>query len=200
MRRIVWMLGLSASSAALVACASILGLDDGTPREDAGPIDATVDVTIDVISSTDATPDVVAPDVGPDVAPDAPKPFSPLSCGSATCNAVTQECCRTGYGDDASPYAYGCVSDAGACKSASAILVGCDRAANCAAQGKPGHICCANVVVGDLATAVTCLAPSACGADAGTIVCGPGDDELCATQAFTCLASNYTIVGWNICK
>lgn len=198
MRRAVFSLGLIASSLGLAACASLLGLDDGVPREDAGVGDVTVDATTDVISN-DATPDVTA-DAIADAAPDVPKPFSPLACGNGTCNAVTQACCRTGYGDDASPYAYVCVGDAGACKSASAALVGCDRASNCTAQGKPGQICCANVVVGDLATDVRCVSPAACGADAGTIVCGPGDDELCATQAFTCLASTYTIVGWNICK
>ena len=63
-----------------------------------------------------------------------------------------------------------------------------------------GDICCANVVINALATGVACVAPGACGADAGTIVCGPGDDELCASQGHSCLSSTVTIVGWNICK
>jgi len=196
MRRWLWMSGVLASSAALAACASILGIDDGIPREDGGPGDATLDVVVGD-SSGDATPDVIA-DAAPDVPVDAP--YSPLSCGSGACNAVTQACCRTGVGSDASPYGYVCVNDGGACLGGSAVLVGCDRAANCEAQGKPGDICCANVPINTKATAARCVAPSACAADAGTIVCGPGDDELCTALSRKCLPSSVTIVGWDICR
>ena len=195
MRRAVWLLGSLAFSGSLGACASILGLDDGVPRgTDAGASDATLDVI-----SKDGAPDVIA-DVVLDVPPDVPGPFSPLSCGKDTCNAVTQGCCRTGYDDAASPYSYVCVNDAGACTSTSAVFVGCDRAENCPAQGSPGHICCANVVIGNLASGVACVGPSACGPDAGVILCGPGDNELCMARGNACLPSTVTIVGWNICK
>ena len=201
MRRAIWILGLFACSASLVACASILGIDDGTAREDGGAVDA----TLDVVSADsgdegggDAAPDAIV-DAGADVPVDAPKPYSPLSCGSSTCNAVTQGCCRTGYGSDASPYSYVCVNDAGACTAAAALVVPCDRVANCAAQGKPGTVCCANRFE-TKATSVACLAPSACPIDASTILCGPGDNELCATHGWTCFESYTTIVGWDICK
>ncbi|HEX7604367.1 MAG TPA: hypothetical protein VF316_22265 [Polyangiaceae bacterium] len=201
MRRSVWVLGVLASSASLAACASILGIDDGIPREDGGLGDATLDVVAGDSGGEggDATPDAIA-DAGPDVPVDALEPFSPLSCGNTTCNAVTQGCCRTGQGSDASPYGYVCVDDGGACASNSAVLVECDRAANCTAQGKPGHVCCANTPLNTKATAATCLSPGACGVSVGTILCGPGDDELCTAQGRNCLASSVTIVGWDICR
>lgn len=84
----------AATCIALAACANILGIDDGTPRDYDGSIEGGQD------AAADAAKDVVV-----DV------PFSPLSCGaSTTCNfAIGQACCRT----DAS--AYLCVSSAAAC-------------------------------------------------------------------------------------
>ncbi|HEX7603937.1 MAG TPA: hypothetical protein VF316_20105, partial [Polyangiaceae bacterium] len=138
-------------------------------------------------------------DAGAGVTVDAPKPYSPLPCGQGTCNAVTHACCRNGDGSDASPYSYGCVSDAGACTAGGAIVVGCNSVANCDAKGKPGTVCCANGYFNP-ATSVACVAPSACPDDAATILCGPGDDELCTAHGDSCLSSVQTIVGWNICK
>lgn len=198
MRRWAWVLGMLAFSGALAACASILGIDDGLPREDGGLADVTLDVIPSGDSGGDATPDASDGAVA-DVIVDAPKPYSPLVCGNGTCNALAQGCCRTGYGDDASPYAYVCVNDAGACKAGGAIVVGCDSVASCAAQGKAGTVCCANGYFNP-ATAVACVAPSACPDDAATMLCGPGDDELCAAHGLACLSSVQTIVGWNICK
>jgi hypothetical protein len=193
---------LFACSASLVACASILGIDDGTARADGGVSDATLDVVIPGDSGGegggDATPDVIV-DAGPDVPVDAPPAYSPLTCGSSTCNAVTQGCCRKGYGDDASPFTYACVNNGGTCASNGAIVVRCGSVANCAAQGKPGTVCCANSY-NDMATAVDCLAPASCPDDAATLLCGPGDNALCAAHGWACLPSAYTIVGWDICK
>ena len=195
------MLGVLASSGALTACASILGVDDGLPREDGGLGDVTLDVIPAGDASGDATGDATLADAdaGADVIVDAPKPYSPLPCGQDTCNAVTQGCCRKGDGSDASPYTYGCVSDAGACKAGGDIVVGCNSVANCEALGKPGTVCCANGYYNP-ATAVACVAPSACPDDAATVLCGPGDDELCAALGYSCLSSVQTIGGWNICK
>ena len=187
-----------AGSASLFACASILGIDDGIPREDGGVGDAT---TLDVAPADSGPGPDAARDAIADGGFDAPVDvYSPMSCGGNTCNAVTQGCCRTGNGGDASPYAYVCVNDGGACNGPAAIVVNCDRGANCAAQGQPGSVCCANVLINAKATGVTCVPPSACSAEAGTVVCGPGDDELCASQGHACLASTVTIVGWKICK
>lgn len=186
-----------ASSGALAACASILGIDDGLVRQDGGPSDAAPDVV--AVDSGDEAGNDATPDAGLDARVDAPPPYSPLGCGKGTCNAVTQGCCREGNGSGASPYTYVCVSDAAACTSGSAIVVPCDRAANCVAQGKPGTVCCANTF-NTRATAVACVAPAACPVDAATLVCGPGDDELCAAHGWACLPSIDTITGWDICK
>lgn len=177
----------------LAACAAILGIDEGIPRDDAG----TADVTFDVAPPVDATAEA-APDGASDAIVDVPKPFSPLRCGSATCNALGQVCCRTGAGGDAG-YAYKCIDDAGACTGNLPVVVACDRAANCAAQGKPGEICCANAYSSP-ATKVSCAAPSFCPTNTFTIVCGPGDDEICVGNGLACLSSTVTIVGWDICK
>lgn len=194
MRQRLLVLGVVVLAAGGTACAALLGIDDGIPRDDAG-----VDVTVDAPVTADAQPDVVldAGDGG-DATVDAPKPFSPLACGSATCNAVGEVCCRTGTGGDAG-YTYKCLADAGACTGTAPLTVSCDRAANCAAQGKVGEICCANAYQ-TAATKVSCSAPSFCPTSTFTIVCGPGDDEICASVALTCQTSTVTAVGWTICK
>lgn len=180
----------------LAACASILGIDDGIPREDAGVVDAAPDVAPVVDSAVpDAGTDA---DAAADVAIDVPKPFSPLPCGSATCNAVTQACCRTGAGGDGG-YAYKCIDDAGACTGNLPVVVACASSANCTAQGKPGNVCCANAY-NTAATSVSCTGPSFCPTNTFTILCGPGDDELCMSSGLSCASSVATIVGWNICK
>ena len=195
MRQRVLALGIVALAAGGTACAALLGIDDGIPRDDAG-----ADVGLDVAPPSDAGPDV-DPDAKADASDatvDAPKPFSPLACGSATCNAVGEVCCRTGTGGDAG-YVYKCLADASACTGTAPLTVSCDRAANCAAQGKVGEICCANAYQ-TAATKVSCSAPSFCPTNTFTIVCGPGDDEVCASVALTCQTSTVTAVGWTICK
>lgn len=192
----VLLVCLLGGSSLLAACASILGIDDGIPREDAGVVDVAQEVAPIVDSAPpDAGRDA---DASADVAVDVPLPFSALGCGSATCNAVTQACCRTGAGGDAG-YVYKCISDAGACTGNLPVVVNCDRTDNCAAQGKPGQICCANAL-NNPATNVACTSPSFCPTNTLTILCGPGDDELCMSNGLACLPSTYTIIGWKICK
>jgi hypothetical protein len=178
--------GLVVSACCVYACADILGIDDGIPRvEDASIADSSFDVT--------TLPDVSSADVGIDV------PMSPLSCGTTTCNALTENCCRTGDPSDASGESFACVSGAspGACDGG--LVIVCDDAKNCVALGLPGDICCADVPDGGtIATSTSCVAPGKCN---GAIMCLPGDDEVCKVDAGqTCKPSVATILGYTICK
>jgi hypothetical protein len=172
----------------LAACATLLGIDDGIPRGDAGVVDVGIDVP-----TSDAAGDV-ATDAAIDQVVAAPKPFSPLGCGTMTCNVLGEICCRTGTPDGG--YTYSCLADAGACQGTLPVVVSCSNTASCVAQGKPGTVCCANGASSP-ATKAECL--STCPLATATIVCGPGDDELCASTQ-TCAQSTITLVGWTICK
>ena len=179
---------LVAAVSGAFACADVLGIDDGQPRDDASVPDVTID---------QATPQPDASDAAPfDAADAAPPPMSPLSCGSATCNAYVEACCRTGVGTDAAAMSFKCVTDAADCKSNADLLVTCDRPANCEAQGHPGDVCCAWAPVGQPAKSTGC-APDC--ADA-TVLCDPGDDELCKAIGLSCGSSITTIVGFDLCK
>jgi len=188
MRR-AWV--IVASCGFVAACAQILGIDDGIPRtsDDASVLDAS---TPETTTLPDATPPPV--DAPPDV------PTSPLACGTNTCNALVQGCCRTGDPVDAAAQSFACVTDAAACTGG--LVVTCDNATTCAALGHPGDVCCANVPDGGAyATKTTCVAAAACTAAGGAILCTPGDDEVCDVDAGqSCLPSVQTIVGWDLCK
>jgi hypothetical protein len=166
------------------ACADILGIDDGKPRtyEDASIPDASADVT----TLPDVKPEALA-DVAPDV------PTSPLECGDASCNAITQACCRTGDPVDASTQSFACITAAATC---SGLKVTCSDNANCAAQGNVGLECCAEVDGGTVATTTACAKPGTC---SGAPMCQPGDDENCTGDS-GCKPSTQTIIGWTICK
>jgi hypothetical protein len=182
----VW--GVVIACAGIAACADILGIDDGVPRtyDDASIEDASLPETTSI---PDATPPPT--DAGIDV------PVSALACGDASCNALTEACCRTGVVTDASVQSFACVSDASACKNG--LVVTCDDSTNCAALGHPGEACCAEVPDGaSMATKTSCVPANAC---TGMIMCQAGDDEICDVDAGqSCLPSMQTIVGWTICK
>ena len=75
----VLLVCLLGGSSLLAACASILGIDDGIPREDAGVVDVAQEVAPIVDSAPpDAGRDA---DASADVAVDVPLPFSALGCG-----------------------------------------------------------------------------------------------------------------------
>lgn len=175
-----------AACTALCACAQILGIDDGTPRTYA---DGSI---VDASEETTTLPEAAPPvDAGIDV------PFSALACGTSTCNAVTEGCCRQGDPIDAMAQSFACVSDASDCDGG--LVVTCDDSLNCAALGHAGYECCATVPDGgSIATKTTCVVKGTC---TGTLMCTPGDDELCNADAGqSCLPSIQTIVGWTICK
>jgi hypothetical protein len=177
------MCGLLVAASAICACATLLGIDDGKPRE--------LDSSIADASAAETTPDVVVVDVGVDV------PVSPLVCGTSTCNAFVEGCCRTSDPSDASAYAFDCVSDAASCKGG--LVVTCDESANCTALGHAGTECCAVVPDGgSVATSTQCLPYLDC---FGAFMCQPGDDEVCDPDAGqSCLPSVSTILGYTICK
>jgi hypothetical protein len=164
------------------ACANILGIDDGIPRSLDGSIDAvTNDVTTDV---HDAGTDVV----------DAP--FSPLSCGTSTCNFDNGEaCCRTG----ASTYA--CIDAGGMCKG---TLIPCDRPDQCKGGDAGPRECCTTDVLTDsgayVATSVGCMTLAQClPIPTHYRLCGDGDAGDCP-DGTTCGASVSTLPSFLICK
>jgi len=164
------------------ACADILGIDDGKPRQ----YDASID------SPAETSPlDVKANDA-------PPPPMSPLVCGTSTCNAITQACCRTGNPSAADAQSFACIPSGDTCDGG--LLVVCDEPKNCTAQGHPGDECCALVPEGgSIAYATACVKPGACAANA--LLCEPGDDEMCNFEAGqTCAASVATVIGWDLCK
>lgn len=180
-------MGVLAAAVGIAACANILGIDDGIPRQD----DASIDAPLDVggFDSADAGIDVM--DAGIDVPP------SPLACGKATCNALVEVCCRKGDPLDASGQTFACIGDAAACTNG--LVIVCDQAESCTALGHPGEECCAIVPDGgSVATSTGCVASSAC---KGAFMCQPGDDEICNVDAGqSCKPSTATVVGYDICK
>lgn len=180
MRR-VWV---GCSCIALAACANILGIDDGTPRNyDAsteGGDDAAIDVPIDV-----------AKDVAVDV------PFSPLSCGAtSTCNfAIGEACCRTG----ASTYA--CVSGADACAG---TYIPCDRTSQCPATDAGKELCCTTDILTDAGTyvaqSVGCHPSAQCTPiPTHYILCGNDSAADCPPEA-GCTPSVSTLPPFLLCK
>jgi hypothetical protein len=176
----------------LAACADILGIDDGLPRsEDASLADVQEAATIDAAADAPEEAEAEA----------APPPFSPLSCGTDTCNAVSQGCCsrHTTQTDGAVVYSYACIDDdGGSCDGGQ--LVTCDRPDNCDKQGHVGDVCCTTVATAP----VVCTSAIACDhPEAGLAyrLCEPGDDELCEPDSGKkCLPSASSSVGWLLCK
>jgi hypothetical protein len=185
------------AAVALAACADVLGIDDGIPR---GPADATTDATTDAAKLDAGTVDAQS-----EAAVEAgPPPYSPLSCGTSTCNAVTQGCCSrtTTQTDGAVSYAYACIDDdGGSCDGGQ--LVTCDRPDNCDKQGHVGDVCCSFETAQP--STVFCTTADSCDYPDGGVpafrLCEPGDDELCQPDSGkSCLPSIATAVGFLICK
>ncbi len=189
---LAWIAATLGAGMALAACADILGIDDGTAR--AG------DASVPDAQGVDAGPDAKRPSLVTGI---APPPFSPLACGSDTCNAVTQGCCSHGSGTDAAAFTYACVDfDGGDCEGG--LLYHCDRPDNCDHQGKPGDVCCAFAGGSGVAYDVECATAAECedfDASYATRLCNPGDDSLCPPEAgLSCRPSVLTVIGYPICK
>jgi len=189
---VTWAAASLGLAMAVAACADILGIDDGIPR-------------IEDASLTDVQAEAAIVDAGLDAAAEAeaeaaPPPYSALSCGNSTCNAVTQGCCsRRSIVADAAVYAYACINDDGGdCDGGQ--LITCDRPDNCDKQGHVGQVCCARGSVSTVlcTTALDCDYPEA---GQAYRMCEPGDDELCQPDSGkTCQPSNSAAVGYLLCK
>jgi hypothetical protein len=184
------------------ACAAILGIEDGTPRDDAS-VDAT-------------TVDVGVPEIGPpDVAVEAEAGPPPLTvpCGDAgPCIVGVNECCRKGSNPN---FTYACVTDASACTGNNAKAIPCDRAEVCAALNGPDaapdaapQVCCADTVTTEAGTSlskVVCTGQQAC-LNTGVIMCPPlsGPDaapsEAGCPAPRLCKPSVVYVPGYYICQ
>lgn len=186
------------------ACAAILGIDEGTPRQDGGAPDATVDLgVLDVFTSDVA-----------DVAIEAEAAPPPLTvpCGDAGPCVVGQTvCCRKGGNNNLS---WACLPDAAACVGGTNPHdIPCDRAEVCialdagfGADGAP-PVCCADTTTNDSGTflnRVVCLQQQQC-LNTGNVMCAPfpldggGNAEAGCPAPRTCRASQSIIVGYGIC-
>ncbi len=166
------------------ACADLLGIDNGLPR------DASVDVDL---------PDVAA-DVTDEKTLDAPveAPFSPLACGpTTTCNfALGETCCRT------SPTAYACVDAAAACKG---TYIPCDRPEQCVGGDAGPRECCTTDVLTDagtyVASSVACASKAQCSPiPTHYVLCGDDDSGADCPDGTTCTVSTTTLPTFMICK
>jgi len=178
MRRAGLLIAFGAAAlpaAGVVACADLLGVDDGLPRRD----DASVR-------------DAVSADAAFEAAPT-------LACGATTCNAAAEACCRTAIdaGPDAASFQFRCLADASACASDVDALYACDRGASCVAQGHAGQVCCGR---GGPTSGSSCTALADC-LDGGRVLCAPGNNAECPLDSgLTCQASAVNNAGFSVCK
>ncbi len=170
-------------AAAVAACADILGIDDGIPRTSDASLDAPSDATID------------AKEGGSDAGPEAA--FSPLSCGTGTCNfAAGEACCRTGS------TTYKCVDAAAACTG---TYIPCDRPEQCPQNTEAGAMqCCTTDVLDDggvyVAQSVGCVAAGKCTPIPNHyILCGDDSGADCPPEA-GCGPSVSALPPFLICK
>jgi hypothetical protein len=162
------------------------GLTDSSPAPESGNQQ---DVTVaDVTGIKDVTtvPDVP---VGP--------PDSQILCGpSVKCSAQSQICCH----HTATAPEWQCVTDLTQCQGFADVPISCSGHDNCASQGTPGDVCCANVQSNgscDVATDVSCM--STCDPTAGQVPVGCSSTDPCPTDAPNCKLSTCTLSGYYIC-
>ncbi|CAN5350779.1 hypothetical protein BH09MYX1_BH09MYX1_38040 [soil metagenome] len=190
--RLRW--ALAPALLAAPACAALLGIDDGTLRDDAG---------------LDATVDQLAGDVSIDVTPEAEAAPPPIvvACGDAGCAIGESVCCR--HGGNAN-LTYACVTDAATCSgSNNPQLIPCDRAEACAsvdagADAAP-TVCCADSYTNDSGTGLTkvfCTSQTTC-LGTGVVMCilpdaGDAGSGSCPSPR-TCKPSIVIVPGYGIC-
>jgi hypothetical protein len=176
----LWVTLALSSVAFAAACADILGIDDGIPRMDASAFDApAADVQVgDAMAEAEAAP-----------------PFSPLPCGTKTCNVAAGEaCCRS---DTA---AFDCVDAAASCKG---TYIPCDRPEQCVSDAGAKQ-CCTTDVITDagtyVATSVACVASDQCEpVPTHYVLCGDDSGTECP-DATMCGTSVTTLPPFLICK
>ncbi len=192
------------ASATLDASVGTPSGDDGsvTPTNDANdsPDAATPvrDAAVQV-DSGGATRDAGGKvDAGRDAGPT--HPVAKIACGSDTCSVPAQDCCRTS-GFTGAP-TYTCVTK-GACFGFQSLTIPCDDAADCAALGSPGQLCCYTAASNTGAVSdVSCRAASACIKPRGNL-CDPYANiaTSCPNTAgsATCAASADKTFDYSVC-
>ncbi len=184
------------------ACAAILGIEDGQPRDEDAGVDATVDVTVDApVDANDGATEAEA----------APPPLT-VPCGDAgPCVVGQTTCCRKGTNPN---FSYTCLADAAACTGGTAPhAIPCDRAEICAAldagatDAGPG-VCCADTLTTDAGTSlvkVFCTSQTNCLAT-GVVMCpvlstqDAGSAEAGCAAPRLCKPSTVYVPGYNICQ
>jgi hypothetical protein len=205
-KRITWLLG----AAFVVACG---GADQTTLLDDSGAPDQSTGVDASQpppdAGINDAT---LPPDDAPSDAPtiidvvtvDVPiKPIdSQIQCGTTTCSAQTQLCCHH-TGNINTPFE--CVAGFNDCKDTGDVPINCSTPANCASEGDPGDVCCAEPGGPPLNGGCTGFtSPSSVGCKATCT--GQGEFIVgCTTQldcpnTETCGQSTCSLPGYEICK
>jgi hypothetical protein len=113
-----------------------------------------------------------------------------IHCGDTACDPVGQVCCRQ---SDAGATPVDKCTAIGACNQ---LAIPCASAADCAASGRGGEVCCLTAGAGSVAGNVQCTAPGAC---AGSSLCDRSAATPCGNGA-QCVASVQTLPGYSYCK
>lgn len=138
-------------------------------------------VQVDASSRTDAHPHDSGSLDGADGAPGVP-------CGTSECTLVSQTCCRK--------------HDKLECTAATAchgLSIPCANAADCAAGGYPGDVCCGEFDKADLVVQVGCVSPGDCRySDYRVVLCSKSAADACPGGE-TCETSSVTLPGFDLC-
>jgi hypothetical protein len=119
-----------------------------------------------------------------------------VKCGmSGVCSVPTEVCCRPNR--NGGPASDGCTK-AGACAG---LEIPCDDAADCAAAGQPGFVCCLAADSLGRAASIQCTEPGSCGGIlvSGAPLCDRAVGGSCP-DGTSCLPSQQTLRGYDICR
>jgi hypothetical protein len=151
-------------------------------------------------ASRDSARDSATNDVGvKDAAMEtAPPPDQGVNCpGQGFCMVPGQVCCLdTSTGNST----FSCTSsDGDASNPCMALSIPCDDAADCAAAGSPGDVCCVTASGNDTAGDVSCRSPADCSTQGHARVCNPSGPADQCPMGKTCKPSTKTLPGFYLC-
>ncbi len=170
---------------------------DGSVPVDSGAPDNTV---VDAVADVPVIQDVVTVDV-----PVKPAD-SKIQCGTSTCSAQTQLCC---YHVGNTTKQYECVSALSDCQGTNDVPVNCSNGDNCASQGNPGYICCAqtggppnpSLQCGNSTSAASVACQATCDIQQGEFEVGCSVQlQNCHDNNLTCALSACSLPGFDICR
>lgn len=195
----------------LIACggADQTSLDDDSGQaadqqspDGSQPADASADNTVAPDASVDA------PILFDAVTVDVPiKPAdSKIQCGTAQCSAQNEICC---YHVGSTIKQYECVASLANCAGQNDVPVSCSGTDNCASQGNPSFICCAEPD-GPENPAINCNNFTGAASVACKATCDPQQNEFqvgcsvqlqdCVDTQATCGVSTCSLPGFDICR